>query len=195
MALLVTTSCFAYLRPGEARDILVGDLVRPSRPSDSSLRCASLILLPIERQHLSKTNTFNDTVLLDHPVWLGDVLLALATGRPAHSLLFDLKGPVVVTVWKEVVRRVGLPSTTVLYQLRHAGASGDLLSRRWKEAEIQSGGRLSTAASLRRYAKPGQVQKFLLQQSLATQGYAQWCFDKWEGLVKGSVPARAPPYP
>ena len=44
---------------------LVEDLVRPAGSAQSALNCHALIVAPQDRKHPSKTQTYDDTVLLD----------------------------------------------------------------------------------------------------------------------------------
>ena len=194
VALLVVTSCYMYLRPGEARSIKVKDLADPSVCMPALNPWPSVILCPFEDLEPSKTLTYDDTISCGHPPWLGRLLVALKKGRPRGALLFGLKAEAVLPAWEAAWKALRLPRIE-LYQLRHAGASADLLARRRREAEVQARGRWRTAASLRRYAKPGQVQRFLSERDLDIQGYASWSFNNLEQVLDGRVRARPPPAP
>eukprot|EP00974_Lingulodinium_polyedra_P088554 8586919-Lingulodinium_polyedra.AAC.1 len=52
------------------------------------------------------------------------------------------------------------PASLLQYQFRHAGASDNALAGRRPMLEIMARGRWSTLASVRRYAKPGAIQRF-----------------------------------
>ena len=193
MALLVLISCYAYLRPGEARGLKVSHVVAPGFLSTSDLGVVSLILGPQEEGVQTKTCTWDDTILLDYPPWAGELLQRQVRGKSATSLVFGLEADVTLRLWKEASRRLGMTERVELYQLRHAGASADLLSRRRREPEVQTRGRWRSTSSLRRYGKPGQVQKFLNKQSEVTQGYSKWAHDHLREVMWGESRAREPP--
>jgi len=160
LALFVMTLFYGYFRPGEGRGFLCMDLNLPAGGPQESLNCVSLTVAPETRLEWSKTQTFDDTVLLDAPVrYLGNLLVTLRGERPPSEPLF-LLGQDAHTNWSRACRALGLPGL-VLYQLRHGGASVDRLERRRSPQEILARGRWQSERSLRRYAKSGRVQTLL----------------------------------
>ena len=93
LALLVLTSWVAYLRPGEARALKVKDLVAPAPQKRRHGQGAAfgdwaLVVAPQEDYALGKTGTFDDTIALDTPKWLGPALKKAASRRrPGDALL------------------------------------------------------------------------------------------------------------
>eukprot|EP00972_Heterocapsa_arctica_P001401 205311-Heterocapsa_arctica.AAC.1 len=59
-----------------------------------------------------------------------------------------------------------------MYQMRHGGASEEPLSLTRAQEEVKLRGRLRTDSSLRRYAKPAQVQRLLGSLAPARPSYA-----------------------
>ena len=72
--------------------------------------------------------------------------------------LFAVSSTHVQRSWSRARAFLRLPHDFCMYQLRDGGASEDCLSRRRTLQEIQHRGRWTTASSLKRYTKPGQVQ-------------------------------------
>ena len=77
-----------------------------------------------------------------------------------------------MTWFKAATAHLGLPHLC-LYQLRHGGASEELLEGRRSISEIMARGRWDTSSSLRRYAKPAQLQKLLGSLPPVKASYAQ----------------------
>ncbi len=65
-----------YLRPRESI-LQVWQLVRPTLSSQSW----ALLLNPLESEVPGKTNIFDETVIIDHSLWISDVLTLLTAGR------------------------------------------------------------------------------------------------------------------
>ena len=78
---------------------------------------------------LSNTGTFDETILLDEPCWLGERLQTLTHSMEGESPLFNVDPKVVLKHWKVAVTLLGLPLAQ-MYQLRHGGAS----SAQWSPA-------------------------------------------------------------
>ncbi len=97
-----------------------------------------------------------------------------------------------VQMFKQACSLMGLPRDICLYQLRHGGASEDFLSRDRDSMEVKARGRWTTDMSLRRYAKPAQLQHLIARLSALKVAFAQTClrrlgdlaFQRWvPGLV------------
>ena len=76
MAVFVLTATYCYLRPGEARKLMNRSVVEPAASSrcESHLRKVSIIVAPAQDRDPSKTGTFDDTIIVDHPPFLSDLL-------------------------------------------------------------------------------------------------------------------------
>ena len=147
---------YGYLRPSKSRRLRVGDVLPPG-PENSSV---TVLLAPREFGVPTKTELFDEGVIIDHPSWLGPLLLTLAQGRPDDEPLFSASDAdaEVLAAWKAAVRRMKLPGV-VQYQLRHGGACCDAAARRRTPEEIRVRGRWGSWSTLARYMKPGAMQK------------------------------------
>jgi hypothetical protein len=197
-ALLVLTSFAAYLRPGEARRWLIKDLVRPiASARHRAARGAphaffGLMVAPAEDLLPSKTQTFDDTVVLDRPAFLGPMLAGLAGRRSRDAVMFDVSAADMVRLWLEATALLGLPPMC-LYQLRHGGASYDTAMRFRNFDEVMQRGRWLALSSVRRYAKSGQVQKLLEKLSPLHLQFTEWAANNLERILSGKVAARCIP--
>lgn len=184
-ALLVLLSTSAYLRPGEARALRVEDVLKPSKGRAKLLQCWSLFLAPQERGLPTKTGLYDETIYLDHPAGLGEAIGAYASQFPATSLLFPFPEAMILRVWKAAAAAAGV-GDAVLYQLRHSGASGDLLAARRTLPAIEGRGRWQTSASVKRYGKSGQVQRSLAKLSKSQMAFASGALAQRGRLLQGT---------
>ena len=146
-----------YMRPGEA-DSLVGlQLVEAVAEGSDSGGVAALVLFPEEMGVASKTGLWDLTVPLDTFRFLGPSLLALR--RRCRSLRDRVwsypRGDLGVKM-RAAAQELGLGMASP-YQLRHGGASDDLVARRRTALEIQARGGWASPQSFLRYAKPGRI--------------------------------------
>ena len=196
LALLVLTAMTAYLRPGEVMSLRAEDILPPSQGRAALLREWSVFLRPEERGEPTKTGTFDETIYLDHPPGLGPALGAYKNQYTPSMTLFPFQPSLVATVWRAAVEAAGAPGS-VLYQLRHAGASGDLLALRRSMLVIQSRGRWKSSTNCRRYSKSGQVQRPLAKLSAGQMALGIASLKNLEGLLLGTwfPPSRLVPPP
>ena len=155
---------FTCCRPGEVRTLRRKQLLAPAR-STGPLSFHLLHLAPQEisasaRQITTKTGTIDEGLPLDTPSWIGRAFAAWCQGLKAEDMIFRLNPDRTVKLFKEAAAKVELPAVCQ-YQLRHGGASHDLLTGLRSEAEVWAGARWRTDSSLRRYAKTAQVQRLL----------------------------------
>ena len=193
MALAIILSFSAYLRPGELLRLHPVDVVPPTGPKGSPLDVTAIIISsPMERLEPSKTNTYDDTILLDSVDFpnLGTMITDLARRRKDHPFLFgDFKTDELRTAFEDASQLLKLPPL-VLYQLRHGGASHDLLYRRREMEAIKQRGRWRTDASLRRYAKQGKVQSMVANLSEEVRAYADYSLQNIENVLLLKQPPR-----
>ena len=143
-----------YLRPRESI-LQVWQLVRPTLSSQSW----ALLLNPLESEVPGKTNIFDETVIIDHSLWISDVLTLLTAGRQPLDPLWSHSHAQFVQAFKDAIvfwKMEWMGAT--LYSLRHGGASWDLLQKQRSLADIKKRGRWASDASLRRYAKESRLQ-------------------------------------
>ena len=156
------------------------------------LKFFALVVAPQARRVLSKTETFDDTVILDLPVWAGPALLNWTRGSKPTDAMFNTPADEMILLWKQALASLGIPSA-VMYQLRHGGASNDFCKKTRRLDEIMTRGRWRTQSSLRRYVKSGQVQLMLEIAHADTARYGEKMLPHLESLLRGSL--RAPPLP
>ena len=172
-ALLSYLSTVAYLRPGEAHRLLCEDLAAPVGGRQLGIQSYTITIAPEERLEVSKTGVSDDTIVLDHPLWLGVLLDKHRRGRPPREALFLVPPEVAVQQWRVACTRLRVEAHR--YQLRHTGASVDTLCRRRTPLEVMQRGRWATVKSLKRYAKPGALQKVMHRVPPEIREYAATC--------------------
>lgn len=182
MSVLVVMLFFTYCRPGELRLATRRQLLPPVRSrgplSRWSLTVAPQEDQPLTPQAISKTGTMDDTILLDQPPWMAPLVKHHFLHLKPQDRLFDIPTATTVLEFQKAARLLGLESLC-LYQLRHGGASEDLLGHLRPLDEIQARGRWRTMSSLRRYAKPAQLHRLLNSLDQAKLSYAR---ESWEHL-------------
>ena len=166
--LKIGLSEYCYLRPGEAHALQVQDLVAPVGGDTPALNRWALIIAPQERGNLSKTGTFDDTVLVDFPLELGPAVGRLRSKRAGNELLFPISSADDLMVWSAVTSAFDIPA--VRYQLRHTGASGDLLSRRRTEPEVGGRGRWQVSGDTRSRGRSRNCCRTCRRSSANTRG-------------------------
>ena len=185
LALMVLLATSAYLRPGETRSLRAEDVLPPSQGRAVLLREWSLFLRPEERGEPTKTGTWEETIYLDYPVGLGEAIGSYAAQFAKQTPLFPFQDKLVLQAWKSAAEAAGVGGA-VLYQLRHAGASGDLLAARRTLPAIQGRGRWKTSTNCRRYSKSGQVQRSLARLSANQMALGIACLKNLDGLLLGT---------
>ena len=160
MALLLMFDC--YLRPYELLRLRVKDLVAPA--GDHHWWC--VVTCPREAMKPSKTNTFDDSVLLDS-VWRPQVAALIPIllrrcrdrGLANDDLVFSF-GHLQLSRWLAAAMSwLGLSSWNfTLYSARHGGPSEDFLKHHRPMEVIQRRGRWAAEASTRRYQQHGRLQ-------------------------------------
>ena len=163
-----------YFRPGEVRAMRVEDLVAPMDVTCGSLREWALIVAPSDRNEVSKTQVSDDTIPLDSLEWLGPQLWQMVKDKKGSEYIFTGDPAVTRDRWKKVMGELGLQDVC-LYQLRHGGASTDLLTKRRPLLEIMARGRWASTASVLRYAKAGKLQKIMGDLSVKRRRFCEEC--------------------
>jgi len=154
---LTFASAKLYLRPHEAIGVLKGDVGLPLGGNQPGLELVSVTIAPSERLKLSKTQTFDDTIMVDEPPWLGKLIARMAQSGSPEQPLFDITAGQFDKAWKESCDLLRIKAHK--YQLRHTGPSADLLAKRRDRQEVGERGRWQTNKTRQRYAKAGGVQR------------------------------------
>jgi hypothetical protein len=184
---------FAYCRPGEMKNAIRSQLIPPVRRK-GPLSLWTLSLAPQnevagERQAVTKTGVVDDAIIMDQPPWLGDVITKWFGPLKPDAPLFPEEPHVVLKSFRAACLTLGLPPLC-MYQLRHGGASEDLLSKSRDAHAVKARGRWNTDSSLRRYAKPAQLQRLANAMSPAGRAFAEWAAVNFEGVVKQTIANR-----
>ena len=194
-AVLMLTMFQAYLRPGEPFKIRVGDVVKPVFGSSS--RHWALILHPLEIGVASKTRAFDETSVIDGPVFqfLGPALERLVRGRHPDEPLFVETAQGFLALFREAAEFFDLDtciSRVIPYRLRHGGASFDIISGARTLPEVGKRGRWRIAASVRRYEKGGRVGQLLARLPEAKRTHSLLCAERVGDVVLGKKPPLDP---
>ena len=145
-ALLVITMAECYFRPAEVHRLRVRDVVGATPSAGPEHQFAALVLHPLEEGNASKTNEFDESLLLDLPRQkdIGPALLRLGRRRATpEALLFNVTQREVKKLLATAVRELALQPLGEghPYRLRHSGAAHDLAAKERTLVEIQDRGR------------------------------------------------------
>ena len=153
-----------YLRPSELLSLRVGQVVSPVKGAGT--KHWALLLAPEEECMSSKTQQFDESVLMDWPELPG------LRGRPKEEMLWARSQKEYSTAfakWAEVSGVHVLAAHP--YSARHGGASWDALLKRRSLQEIQARGRWRAEQSVRRYEKHARLLKETEKLPAATRKY------------------------
>ena len=152
-ALAVLVQDDTYMRPGELCSLAPSQLVEPVAGISPKF---GILLHPREGGEGSKTNEFDESLLLDTPgmEWLGQQLLVIKAGRHGQTSLFPFTHAEYYDKFMMAVRQLKLQDHHLVpHSLRHSGASRDLLLDRRPLAAVKARGRWRSDQSLKRYGK------------------------------------------
>ena len=133
----------------------------PMRGARQALSKPAILICPWERRVPTKTQQYDDTILLDTPGfdWVFSILLRHLGSRPLEgdADVWTFTVEQLRSVFHAAVTALGLLEGTCLYQLRHGGASYDLLEvhRAWEA--VRSRGRWMSDVTVKRCAKSGVI--------------------------------------
>ena len=114
------------------------------------------------------------------------------------ELLLKVKEPIEAEYSRKFHRAATLAGTDVLhpvpYSARHAGASHDFLEGSRTLSEVKGRGRWRSDASVQRYTKATRAQQQAAKLSEQTVAYGMWVRQNLNGLLRGRVAPRKPPF-
>ncbi|CAK0810952.1 unnamed protein product, partial [Prorocentrum cordatum] len=152
-----------YLRPSETLSSRVKSVARPVRASPRHLSKYSILLLPAELEARSKTKDSDISILLDNPEpsWVDQMLDRLVEGRAVDAPLFPLDMRSWARAFQQAGAALGLGALgpPVLHQLRHGGASHEMLPNAREFGDIKKRGRWEADRSLKRHAKGPRLRR------------------------------------
>ena len=101
-SLLWTAACLyfqfrTYLRPGECDRLRVRHLIPPVPHPDPRYAWWGLLLHPLEEVIAGKTGLFDESILLDHDPWIGELMMAITVGRDVNDHLWPLPPHLIVS--------------------------------------------------------------------------------------------------
>ncbi len=190
VALRVVLCKEAYLRPGEAHLLRNDALSPPAGGPQSGVQHWTVTTAPEHRLEVSKAGISDDSIILDSTPWLGPMLAELGAGRDAEDFLLKRSESRAVKAWDRACAAIRVRAHR--YQLRRSGASSDTLDRRRSAAEVMSRGRWATPKSVRRYAKPGVLQRALHGLHPEVRELGKWSVVNLEAVLNRSVAAVVP---
>ena len=137
MAVFVLLLVSTYARTAELLRLRRGCLVPPAPGVTGHW---AVLMNPEERSARSKTNTADDSVLVDSP-WTGflDPVLAVLRQGPAEELVWRFSYPSFLKEFRKCARDLRLEELTP-YMTRHSGPSIDRANKWRSAAEVQKRG-------------------------------------------------------
>ena len=195
-ALLMLLSFVCYLRPSEAAKLQVRDLIPPVKGSQHV--SWSLLLHPFERGACSKTQEFDESLLIDAQMVtsLGSAIKRHVAHKSSTEKLFSTKQKEMPRLLNWAARRLRVPERMKLcmYMMRHGGASHDFGSKQRTLQEVKRRGRWIAEASVRRYEKGGRLASQLHGLGTSLRAHALNCARSMDAVVAGRRSPRSGPY-
>ena len=150
---------------------------------------------PEEEMVPSKTNQFDETVLLDFPLASLEVLLRYLVKRVRpHESLLGLDYRSYSTGFKRAAELAGVAKLRPRpYSLRHGAASHDVLVRKVPLNSVQQKGRWRTFSSVQRYEQHARLLKELNRVPNAVLQYARQVEPHLCAILAGQRPPVPPP--
>ena len=150
-----------YLRPSECLGLRVDQLIPPL--PGSGTKFWALLLAPEEEAIPTKTQEFDESILLDSPelVYLYPRFSALKK-RSGRDLVWSFDYRKFSSLFKRVAELAGLGQAHLHpYMMRHGGASDDALRLTRSLEAIKRRGRWAADTSVKRYEKHARVLESL----------------------------------
>ena len=186
-----------YSRPSEPFRLRCQDVVLPSA-SAAPLEKTAIVLHPWECGVPSKTQEFDETLLLDLPRHGGltEALRALKAGRRGDQPLFQFSpGDLNAALsGAEAKLQLGVLGLLHAYRLRHSGATHNFATGARTLEAIGRRGRWRGMRSLRRYDKGGRVNELFSRLPRHVQTHALSCAQGLDGLLRGRLSASPVPW-
>ena len=197
-ALICLLCFFTYFRPSEPFKLLGKHIIPPVLLAGPGHQYWAITLHPYELAQPSKTQEFDESVLLDRPEswFLGPLLHRQAWHMGLENPLFRTSQLQLGAAWRAACASLQLSDGGLCptpYQLRHAGASWEFAAGHRNLAEVQRRGRWRATASVRRYEKGGRLTEQLNKLKPQMRAHAIACGDAIVNVVCGlRLPLTAP---
>ena len=193
-ALMLLLQFCCYLRPAELLSLTACQVIDPVRGSQTSHW--ALLLAPQEEKRSSKTNAFDESVLID---WLdlpalGRGLAWARRGKTARMSMWPYNQQQYNALFVRFAEMSGVSCLAPHpYSLRHGGASFDALHKRRTLGEIRLRGRWRTDSSVARYNKHARVLKEVERLPLSTRVYGEQIGRRINEYLDRVIVAPTPP--
>ena len=158
-AFLILLAFDAYLRPCDVLRLRRHFFIPPQRCSGGTHQW-TLVPHPAEGRIPSKSNSFDDSILVGHGRrgWLNQTTSLFLRRVSGSGLLFPLSEGKVRSLISQYSDKLRLgPLALSFHGLRHGGPSTDFLEGSLSLESIQRRGRWKSLSSVRRYEKHGLV--------------------------------------
>ena len=146
----------------------------------------SLVIREEESGIPSKTDTFDDSVILDRPdlLWMDRLWQALIVGRPGHANLILMDQNEIAREVKTISEELGCSKLGVVaYSLRHGGPSWDFREKFRNRDEIQQRERWRSPSSVLRYQKASKLLSAMQLVEPRQVEFGRYCEDNLERLL------------
>ena len=189
-AALVCLLCFfTCFRPSEPFKLLGKHVIAPCPRAGAGHQYWALTLHPFELHAPSKTQEYDESILLDeeYALFLGPLLAQLGARNGVDNSLFTINQLQFGHCFRAACERLHLKclGSPTPYQLRHSGASWEFAAGTRTLAEVQRPGRWRATASVRRYEKGGRVTEQLAKLLPPSRFHAIACADTIVSAVCG----------
>ena len=173
-----------YLRPGECDRLVGRNLVRPQPLAGLHYQRWGLNLHLVEHGRAGKTQGFDESVLIDTDLWLGEILEQIKAQVADDQTLWTSSVGQNIERFHDIALHLGLgPLGPSRYALRHGGASEDLLSGLRNLDAIKKRGRWGTDASLRRYSKETKLLAEISKIPASSIALGKYAMENMEAIL------------
>ena len=178
-----------YLRPGECDRLVGRNLIRPQPLAGLHYQRWGLNLHPVEHGTAGKTQGFDESVVIDTDLWLGEILEQIKVQVADDQTLWTSSVAQNIERFHAIASHLGLgPLGPSRYALRHGGASEDLLSGLRSLDAIKKRGRWSTDASLRRYSKETKLLGEISKIPASSIALGKFAIENMQAILTQRIP-------
>jgi integrase len=190
-AIAIYTASKLGLRPLEIVNAEKLDLSCPLPGAKGNLGLHTLTIAPRDGETPSKTQTFDDSIVIDDPPWLGRLLENLSKVGGPKGPLFRVSPAELQEAWKETTLTMKVKAHP--YQLRHTAASHDMLEKFRTPNQIRDRLRHKTSRSTQRYTKGGALLRAWHRLPENMRNWCQIQEQDIQQILEGSKKCGHPP--
>ena len=167
-----------YLWPSEITGVRWKHAISPAGVHcGGGSRWWAIILHLYEEGHPSKTNVYDECVMIDQDQFRSQesILQPTEKEKDPNARMLELKHHTsFASLFDHAARRLKLAPKPVTYQIRHSCPSHDRANHLRPVAEVKKRGRWASDSSVARYEKAGRVNEVFNKLGVETQ---QFCVD------------------